>query len=235
MRIIEHNMKPAPSGEKKATRQCWECLKRRLVCDHTLPHCKKCQRAGKDCPGYDDQKPLQWVEPGKVTSRRRKKATPCIIYTVPLRGGPRVDLRKPDKSNTPPTPPSPGATFDRVEHPGFWTSSTSSSEEECDFPAEGHHQKVTWKHQFQDVSSAGIIDVVSALGGRAQLEWIVKNGLQGSTARMLARADQSLPRLERILRVMQLLDVPDYSYLNNDTNEVVQAVHYCTFSYSRVT
>jgi hypothetical protein len=37
-------MKNTESGEDKATRQCWECLKRRLVCDHTLPHCKKCQK-----------------------------------------------------------------------------------------------------------------------------------------------------------------------------------------------
>lgn len=54
-------------------RQCWECLRRRLVCDFTLPSCKKCQKAGKTCPGYDPQKPLQWLAPGKVTSRRRNK------------------------------------------------------------------------------------------------------------------------------------------------------------------
>lgn len=75
-------MKRAESGEKKATRQCWECLKRRLVCDHTLPHCKKCIKTGKECPGYDEQKPLQWVEPGKVTSRRRKKDSPPKVYTI---------------------------------------------------------------------------------------------------------------------------------------------------------
>jgi hypothetical protein len=54
-------------------RQCWECLRRRLVCDFAVPSCKKCQKGGKDCPGYDPQKPLQWLAPGKVTSRRRKK------------------------------------------------------------------------------------------------------------------------------------------------------------------
>lgn len=75
-------MKPAESGEERATRQCWECLKRRLVCDHTLPHCKKCIKAGKDCPGYGEQKPLQWIEPGKVTSRRRKKDSPPKVYTI---------------------------------------------------------------------------------------------------------------------------------------------------------
>ena len=75
-------MKRAESGDRKANRQCWECLKRRLVCDHTLPHCKKCVKNGKECPGYDEQKPLQWIEPGKVTSRRRKKNSPPKVYTI---------------------------------------------------------------------------------------------------------------------------------------------------------
>ncbi|KAF1938743.1 hypothetical protein EJ02DRAFT_409887 [Clathrospora elynae] len=66
-------MKTSEKGENKATRQCWECLKRRLVCDHTLPLCRKCEKAGRECSGYDDAKPLQWVETGMVTSRRRKK------------------------------------------------------------------------------------------------------------------------------------------------------------------
>ncbi|KAL1647191.1 hypothetical protein SLS61_007509 [Didymella pomorum] len=86
-------MERAQSGEKKATRQCWECLKRRLVCDHTLPHCKKCIKAGKECPGYDEQKPLQWVEPGKVTSRRRKKDSPPKVYTIrPREHGPNAPI-----------------------------------------------------------------------------------------------------------------------------------------------
>jgi hypothetical protein len=66
---------PFESGEQftqPPKRQCWECLRRRLVCDFALPSCKKCQKAGRDCPGYNPQKPLQWIAPGKVTSRRRK-------------------------------------------------------------------------------------------------------------------------------------------------------------------
>jgi hypothetical protein len=79
---LNATMKRVESGEEKATRQCWECLKRRLVCDHTLPHCKKCIKAGKECPGYDKRKPLQWVEPGKVTSRRRNKDSPPKVYAI---------------------------------------------------------------------------------------------------------------------------------------------------------
>ena len=60
-------------------RQCWACLRRRLVCDFTQPSCKKCEKAGKECPGYDPHKPLQWVAPGKVTARHRKVQTSSSI------------------------------------------------------------------------------------------------------------------------------------------------------------
>lgn len=41
------------------TKQCWECLKRRLVCDFSGPSCRKCRKRGVDCPGYGP-KPLVW-------------------------------------------------------------------------------------------------------------------------------------------------------------------------------
>lgn len=222
-------MKPAESGEKKATRQCWECLKRRLVCDHTLPHCKKCQKAGKDCSGYDDQKPLQWVEPGKVSSRRRKKDGPPNIYTVPLREGPKCDLRKPEEASTLPISPSSDPAFESVRYQRFYSPWKSSTEEEWGYLAEDNLQKVTREVQFLNASAAGVLDTIFAIGGRAELEKIVKNGLREEAARMLTCEDQPLPRLERILRVLQMFDVPNYSYLTNETNEVVQAVNYCTF------
>ncbi|KAF1953429.1 hypothetical protein CC80DRAFT_477989 [Byssothecium circinans] len=74
--MIRYSQVAEKEEKEKATRQCWECLKRRLVCDCTLPHCKKCVKNGKECPGYGDQKPLQWVANGKVTSRRRRKESP---------------------------------------------------------------------------------------------------------------------------------------------------------------
>lgn len=56
--------------------QCWECRRRRLVCDGTQPVCTKCRTARIVCPGYADKKPLTWLAPGQVMSRaRRKKAT----------------------------------------------------------------------------------------------------------------------------------------------------------------
>ncbi|KAK4122880.1 hypothetical protein N657DRAFT_664693 [Parathielavia appendiculata] len=53
--------------------QCWECRRRRLVCDSTQPVCTKCQAARIVCPGYADKKPLTWLAPGQVMSRTRRK------------------------------------------------------------------------------------------------------------------------------------------------------------------
>ncbi|KAF2648762.1 C6 zinc finger domain-containing protein [Lophiostoma macrostomum CBS 122681] len=67
----------AQDTEPQQKRQCWECFRRRLVCDFTRPCCKKCIKTGKDCPGYDEKKPLKWVEPGKVASKRRQRQNIC--------------------------------------------------------------------------------------------------------------------------------------------------------------
>lgn len=70
-------------------KQCWECIRRRWVCDSTRPICKKCRNAGLVCPGYGEEKPLHFLAPGVVLSRPRKvksarsQAT-CGISTVPI-------------------------------------------------------------------------------------------------------------------------------------------------------
>jgi hypothetical protein len=55
-------------------KHCWECLRRRLVCDSTRPSCRRCCATGTPCPGYDEAtrpsgRPIRWLEPGRVTSR----------------------------------------------------------------------------------------------------------------------------------------------------------------------
>ncbi|KAK4140043.1 fungal-specific transcription factor domain-containing protein [Dichotomopilus funicola] len=57
--------------------QCWECRRRRLVCDGAQPVCSKCRAAGIVCPGYADKKPLTWLAPGQVMSRTRRKKSPA--------------------------------------------------------------------------------------------------------------------------------------------------------------
>ncbi|KZL79293.1 c6 zinc finger domain-containing protein [Colletotrichum incanum] len=64
---------PSWSPDAPERRRCWECLRRRLVCDAIRPVCNKCRVAGIVCPGYDDKKPLTWLAPGRVTCRTRRK------------------------------------------------------------------------------------------------------------------------------------------------------------------
>ena len=79
---------PSASGEP---RQCWECLRRRWVCDAARPVCNKCRAAGIVCPGYNDTKPLTWLAPGRVTSRARRNtkrnSISDLYVTGPVQSG----------------------------------------------------------------------------------------------------------------------------------------------------
>jgi hypothetical protein len=61
---------------------CWECRRRRLVCDGAQPVCTKCRTARIVCPGYADKKPLTWLAPGQVMSRARRKKAPGLRKTA---------------------------------------------------------------------------------------------------------------------------------------------------------
>lgn len=58
--------------EQPKTKQCWECRRRRLVCDFARPKCRKCQARGVACPGYDT-KPLKWLHPQQVNAKGPEK------------------------------------------------------------------------------------------------------------------------------------------------------------------
>ncbi|OBR04152.1 C6 zinc finger protein [Colletotrichum higginsianum IMI 349063] len=60
-------------GGDSGRRQCWECQRRRLVCDSARPVCSKCKISGVVCPGYEDKKPLTWLAPNKVKTRTWKR------------------------------------------------------------------------------------------------------------------------------------------------------------------
>ncbi|KAK5991447.1 Phomenoic acid biosynthesis cluster-specific transcriptional regulator-like protein [Cladobotryum mycophilum] len=57
----------------KTAGQCWECLRRKVLCDGTRPVCQTCRTASLVCPGYVDQKPLKWLRPGKITRLKTSK------------------------------------------------------------------------------------------------------------------------------------------------------------------
>ncbi|GAB1318370.1 Arginine metabolism regulation protein II [Madurella fahalii] len=54
--------------EHTKAKQCWECRRRRLVCDSTRSGCRKCQARGMACPGYDGRK-LKWLQPQQVNAK----------------------------------------------------------------------------------------------------------------------------------------------------------------------
>lgn len=63
---------PEPTGPPMTElKPCWECSKKRRVCDFTRPHCRKCQSRGVDCPGYE-KKPLKWLQPGQTRSKGKR-------------------------------------------------------------------------------------------------------------------------------------------------------------------
>jgi hypothetical protein len=223
-------MTPTQPSENKAPRQCWECLKRRLVCDRTLPHCRKCQKLGKDCLGYEEQKPLQWVQPGKVTSRRRKNDSAPTVYAITLREVSRSNSSEADTGvqYSPVKLPPSDVAARSLPKQQFFAPWTSTVEEKWGCLAENHEENVSREHAFMDASSRGTLDTIFAIGGRSQLERIVQNGLHEEAAHMMSAESQPLERLERILRIMESFDIPDYKYLVSDTNVVVQAVNYCT-------
>ncbi|KAF9871745.1 C6 zinc finger domain protein [Colletotrichum karsti] len=64
-------------------RQCWECQRRRVVCDSVRPVCGKCKATGVVCPGYEDKKPLTWLAPGKVKTRTWKRKKPAEKKVLP--------------------------------------------------------------------------------------------------------------------------------------------------------
>ncbi|KAF2027869.1 hypothetical protein EK21DRAFT_71024 [Setomelanomma holmii] len=224
-------MKQTESGEGTATRQCWECLKRRLVCDHALPHCKKCQKAGKECPGYDDQKPLQWVEPGEVTSRRRKKNSLPPIYTAPTKESTgrlthrsakdfELHLLASDIHDL------DAPALDVVEYERAYTLWKSSNEPYWADLAEEQDAKAMREIVFQTAMNIQAIDQIFNLGNRDEIADVVLRRDHKAAADMLRSENQPLKRLERLLRIMKLHDLPSYDYLTNETNEIVQAVQY---------
>ena len=236
-------MKRTESGVERANRQCWECLKRRLVCDHTLPHCKKCVKAGKECPGYDAQKPLQWVEPGKVTSRRRKKDLTPKVYTIrPKDDEAAVQPLERCHANATAVP----STVDflntvtredpttlewlHLEEPGPTPGAIEIYKSEL-ASLLVHEENVEYVVQMAEQASAGasVAEHVLLTGNQDKLRALIQRGQESEIALLLNTTRNPLDRLKRLLSVMENNYIPSYDYLSNETSEVVQAVDYCTF------
>ncbi|KAL5117027.1 hypothetical protein ACEQ8H_005113 [Pleosporales sp. CAS-2024a] len=140
-----------------------------------------------------------------------------MVYTVPLRERPECD------SST--GPGLVGATAD-VPARDALVESVKDKEEEWGALAEQQMKNVEKELMLMDAASDSIVNTIFKIGGRAKLEKIVRRGLHDEASRIVSSDGQPMERLERILRVITKFDIPDYSYLRNETNEVVQAINY---------
>ncbi|KAJ4311385.1 hypothetical protein N0V84_010478 [Fusarium piperis] len=66
------------------SKPCWECLKRRLVCDLGRPGCHKCESRDTECPGYD-KKPFKWLHPGQTRSKGRRAKNESNVIQLALK------------------------------------------------------------------------------------------------------------------------------------------------------
>lgn len=238
--------------ETKAKRQCWECMRRRLVCDHTLPLCKKCIKAGRECSGYDEQKPLRWVKPGEVTVRRRKKNSPPKMYTI--------RRRDPDSIApvTPGVPLAPSEGLSKADVPEadkqeVYLTVEWPIVEEAEVTAEAiplyksqlttllvHEGNASWWHnltseeQTEHISliateagaCCGVGERIMRIGNQEMFKGVVERGQYGEAAMLLQSYQDPLAKLQQLLRVMEMNKPPLYDYLSSETFEIVQAVNY---------
>jgi hypothetical protein len=82
------------------------------------------------------------------------------------------------------------------------------------------------KYETRLHSGSDIFCKIFAMGGREKLEEVV-NGQLEDEAKRLCPESHPLERLEYILRLIENNDLPNYTYLSTQTDEVVQAVNYC--------
>ena len=248
-------MKRTGSGERKATRQCWECLKRRLVCDRTLPHCKKCTKTRNSCPGYDEQRPLQWIEPGKVTSRRSRKDNPPKVYTIQSKSkeatapaannSTAVSFEDSDKTDLPVTIAEDiVVTLEQpiTDEPDAMQEAVDLYKCQLVFALLKEENAVWWDGLSDDeqtehimlmatryASGSAVATRIAKIGGRKNLKSIVERGQHWEAAKILQSEQEPLEKMRHLLRNMEMQNLPSYEYLSNETCEVVQAVAYCEY------
>ncbi|KAI1325565.1 hypothetical protein F5Y16DRAFT_411376 [Xylariaceae sp. FL0255] len=88
------------SSQQPPKKHCWECLRRRLVCDSARPACERCQGAGIVCPGYEDKQPLRWVNPGQITVRRPRRRREGTDNVTKDKGRGKAKKKSPGKSES---------------------------------------------------------------------------------------------------------------------------------------
>lgn len=68
---------------------------------------------------------------------------------------------------------------------------------------------------------------IMQIGSQKKLKAVVERGQYWEAALLLQSERKPLEKLQRLLWVMEMQDLPSYEYLSNETCDVVQAVDYC--------
>jgi hypothetical protein len=82
----------------------------------------------------------------------------------------------------------------------------------------------------EQAAGIDVADRFLKIGNKNKLKDVVRRGQYSEAALILRTERNPLERLQRLLRVMELQDLPSYDHLSNDSCEVIQAVDYCMFS-----
>ncbi|KAI4661507.1 uncharacterized protein J4E88_010955 [Alternaria novae-zelandiae] len=244
-------MQDARTSDSIAARQCWECFKRRLVCDRTLPLCRKCTKTGKECPGYNDQKPLQWVEPGHVTIRPKKNKKECrpptsaraancerlapVIPNGPLAGpGVSSDVSLPEvlgQGGCPwPVSEELQLTPEAIE---LSKSQVANLLVHQDKPALWRDLEIEEQVDPIELKTAkagagcGVGERIMCIGNKDQIKEVVERGQHWEAALLLQSNQRPLAKIQRLLQIMEMNRLPSYNFLSDETHDVVQAINYC--------
>ena len=195
----------------------------RLVCDRTLPHCKKCGKNGRECPGYNDHKPVQWVANGVVTSRRRKK-------------GDSANELHSEQGSEPPQPATTTFAFGTVRNKtrgdNHWDLLIREQQPSDSSKGEGGNtiKDILRIIGFRTTHGVKIMEGVFAIGGKSKLEEVVATKDHAKASAMIKSSQEPLKALASIVALLHTEQVPNYTLLSEETSEVVQAVSYCESS-----
>ncbi|KAJ4359006.1 hypothetical protein N0V95_002541 [Ascochyta clinopodiicola] len=212
-----------------------------------------CIKAGKECPGYDEQKPLQWVEPGKVTSRRRKNDSPPKVYTIKAKDREPVmsavpslatvgyeDADRTDSFDIIATNEVPVLELPIFDEPQVTQEALDLYKCQLAYSLLDEETAAWWYNLSAEeqaehivlnaINHAGgsrVAARIMQIGSKRSLKAVVERGQYWEAALLVKSDRQPLEKLRRLLRVMEVQDLPSYEYLSNETCEVVQAVNYC--------
>ncbi|KAI4656301.1 hypothetical protein J4E93_001020 [Alternaria ventricosa] len=253
-------MQDARTGDSVAARQCWECFKRRLVCDRTLPQCKKCTKTGKECTGYNDQKPLQWVQPGHVTIRPKKKKEECRPPTSASRVAnserlarviPNGPAAGPEVSRDASLPELLGQggcswlvseelqlTPEEIELSKSQFANLLVQEVQEDKPAWWRDPDIEQQVDPIELTAAGagagcgVGERIMCIGNKDQIKEVVERGQHWEAALLLQSNQRPLAKIQRLLQIMEMNRLPSYDFLSDETHDVVQAVNYSSHQIS---